>query len=246
MSSTAFEPYAPLRVPKLLAPELWVVDGPEIRMNFLALRVPFPTRATIVRLPSGELWVHSPVRGSAALFEALEALGAVGHLIAPNSLHHSYIAEWKARFPAARIHAVPGLADKISPPIDSVLGAEPDRAWSGVMDQTLVRGGFLSEAIFFHGPAKTLILTDLIENFEPHRVRRPLLRWALRLAGAADPDGKAPVDLRLSFARHRSAVRAAAEVMLEWEPERIIMAHGRIYDRNGVSELRRAFRWALR
>jgi hypothetical protein len=33
--------------------------------------------------------------------------------------------------------------------------------------------------------------------------------------------------------------------MLDWDPERIIIAHGRWYDRDGGAELRRAFRWIL-
>jgi hypothetical protein len=33
--------------------------------------------------------------------------------------------------------------------------------------------------------------------------------------------------------------------MLEWQPERVILAHGRWYPENGVAELKRAFRWAL-
>jgi hypothetical protein len=30
--------------------------------------------------------------------------------------------------------------------------------------------------------------------------------------------------------------------MIAWEPERVILAHGRWYDRAGAAELRRAFR----
>lgn len=37
--------------------------------------------------------------------------------------------------------------------------------------------------------------------------------------------------------------RASLERMLSWEPEKVILAHGRPYDRNGTAELRRAFRW---
>lgn len=31
--------------------------------------------------------------------------------------------------------------------------------------------------------------------------------------------------------------------MIVWAPERIIIAHGRRYEKDGVKELRRAFRW---
>jgi hypothetical protein len=34
--------------------------------------------------------------------------------------------------------------------------------------------------------------------------------------------------------------------MLGWDPERIVLAHGRWYEANGSAELRRAFRWVLK
>ena len=51
--------------------------------------------------------------------------------------------------------------------------------------------------------------------------------------------------MRLSFFRQHKAVRAAVQRMIAWEPERIIIAHGRWYARDGVAELKRAFRWVL-
>jgi hypothetical protein len=61
--------------------------------------------------------------------------------------------------------------------------------------------------------------------------------------GAADPDGKAPIDLRLTFLGGKDVARASFERMLSWGPEKVIMAHGRPYERDGAAELRRAFRW---
>lgn len=76
-------------------------------------------------------------------------------------------------------------------------------------------------------------------------MRNPLLRWLMQMSGAADPDGKAPIDVQLSLLGHRREVRKAAERMLAWAPERIILSHGRCYEANGTAELRRAFRWVL-
>ena len=98
--------------------------------------------------------------------------------------------------------------------------------------------------VFFHRASRTLILTDLIENFEREKVsfwHRPLIA----LAGTQDPDGKAPIDMRWSFRSGRAALRATVEELLSWAPERVILAHGRWYDHDGTAELRRAFRWVL-
>ena len=34
--------------------------------------------------------------------------------------------------------------------------------------------------------------------------------------------------------------------MIAWNPERVILAHGRWYDAGGAAELRRAFAWLLK
>jgi hypothetical protein len=35
----------------------------------------------------------------------------------------------------------------------------------------------------------------------------------------------------------------AVRTMISWQPQRIIIAHGRWYEDNAVAELKRAFRW---
>ncbi|HUO88129.1 MAG TPA: DUF4336 domain-containing protein [Rhizomicrobium sp.] len=245
--SSAIAPYEPLDVPKPVAGDIWIVDGPEIRFGYLGLKLPFTTRMTIVRLPDGTLFVHSPTEPTPELFAAVEALGPVRHLIAPNTIHYWWVPEWKARFPHARVYAVSNLESwakrDIAP--DERLGPVPPAAWAGAIDQLIVSGDVLVEAIFFHRASSSLILTDLIENFEPSRVRSPFYRLLLRLSGAADPDGKAPIDMQYTFRRQKKAFAAALNTMIGWAPERVILAHGRWYPANGIAELRRAFRWAL-
>jgi hypothetical protein len=247
MTSPAFVPYAPLNVLKPFADQVWIVDGPEIGMRYFGLTFPFPTRMTVIRLPAGDLWVHSPIAWNDELGGAIAKLGPVHYLIAPSTLHYWYLPDWQARFPKARSYGPPGLMAKARRPlaIDETLHERPPAAWNGVFDLCLFPGSILTELDFLHRPSRTLILTDLIENFEPARVRSRLLRWLTQTFGAADPDGKAPFDMQLSFRGHRREVRAAAERLIAWAPERIILAHGRCYEADAVRELRRAFRWAL-
>jgi hypothetical protein len=75
------------------------------------------------------------------------------------------------------------------------LGEEPEEAWSEDLDQLVFRGSWLlEEVVFFYRKSRTVILADLIENFEPEKLGR-FYRWLVRLAGAAHPDGKTPLDL---------------------------------------------------
>ncbi|MGC9370759.1 MAG: DUF4336 domain-containing protein [Paracoccaceae bacterium] len=234
--------YPPLNRLKSLGPEIWLVDGPAIRFYGM----PFPTRMVVVRLEGG-LWLHSPIAPDAGLFEQLADLGRVRWLVAPNNIHYAHLPAWAERFPEAQVHAAPGVAERaarhgLAFPPHELLGDAPPPDWAGAIDQRLVPGHpFLNEVVFFHRPSRTLILTDLIENFEASRLRWPM-RLAACLAGNLDPDGKTPVDMRLSW-RDKAAARAVMDEVIGWAPEQVVMAHGRIYRENAVAELTRAFRW---
>jgi len=96
--------YEPLNTLKPVAEGIWLIDGPAIRF----LGMPFPTRATVVRLENGDLWVHSPTALTESLAAELAALGPVRHLIAPNWLHHAAIPDWRAAYPEAVTWVAPG------------------------------------------------------------------------------------------------------------------------------------------
>lgn len=239
----ALEAYEPLNTLKSISQDIWIVDGAEIRMPIGPLAIPFTTRMTVVRLSSGRIWLHSPIGWQEALANAIEELGAVSYIVAPNGLHHLYVAEWQRAYPGAKVFMAPGLEKKgLSA---STLDDSAPSDWAGEIEQVVAFGGVINEMVFFHRSSQTLILTDPIENFEPGRVRSRFWRFIMRLVSAMDPDGKAPLDLQLSFIRHRKRLRKVVQRMIAWEPERVILAHGRCYEKDGVGELRRAFRWIL-
>jgi Domain of unknown function (DUF4336) len=247
MTAASYSPYEPLNVPKPFAEEVWLVEGPEIGFDWYGLKLPFPTRMTIVRLSDGGLWLHSPTAPDPTL---LDALGPVTDLVAPNTIHYGWLLTWAERFPRARAWIAPGVKQRAKRhaaglPAHRELGPSSPPEWGGAFEQAVVPGDIVTEVVFFDQRSRTLILTDLIENLETDRVRNPLYRLAIRLAGAAAPDGQAPVDLRKTFWRHMPDVRAAVRRMLAWAPERIILAHGRCHVEDGTARLRRGLRWAL-
>jgi Domain of unknown function (DUF4336) len=234
--------YAPIGVPKPIGRDIWIVDGPVVRMRYGLGSLPFPTRMTVVRLPDGRLWLHSPVKITSGLVPRIEALGPVAALVAPNRLHWMALGEWQEVFPEAVTWAAPGLRPRRGFRIDHVLD-DDSPSWGGAIAQLLVPGRFMTEAVFLHRDSRTLILTDLIENFERGRVHGWLLRLLTRIGGVLDPEGSTPRDLRVTF--QRRTVRGAVQTMLGWAPERVVMAHGRPYLQDGTAELRRALAWAI-
>ncbi len=96
--------------------------------------------------------------------------------------------------------------------------------------------------LFFKKGTTTLILADWIENFDKDWFRC-WKRWIAILIGIVEPDGRAPLDYRMSFLGRKSKARASVERIRAWKPRNIIIAHGACYKGNGMEELERAFRW---
>ncbi|XXF77350.1 DUF4336 domain-containing protein [Myxococcaceae bacterium GXIMD 01537] len=198
-------------------------------------------RCTLVRLPDGGLWVHSPVRLEEGLREAVTALGPVRFLVAPSLMHHLFIPAWAAAFPEARVLAPAGLRRKRPElRIDAELGGAPEPAWGAALD-VVPLGGMprLDEFAFLHRPSRTLLLTDLAFNI--HQSPSWLTRAYLRLCGAY---GRlAPTWVLKACVKDRAALRASLERVLAWDFERVSVCHGEVLERDGREALRRAFEW---
>lgn len=234
--------YEPLYVLKPVAPDIWIVDGPWIRFYGL----PFPTRMTVVRLSNGDVWVHSPIEVGNELEKAVSAIGPVRYLVAPNWIHYAWISVWQKHFPDATTFVSPGVAERAAKKgaqlhFDEELGNKPAIQWSSDIDQRLAESGYHIEAVFFHRASRTLILTDLIENFEKHKMpwwTRPLLK----LGGVCAPNGGMPRDMAAGFKKHPEHLQKLVAEMIAWNPEKVILAHGKWYEKDGTKELKRAFR----
>ncbi len=225
-------------------PELWLVDGPAVTG---AAGFRFPTRMAVVRLPAERgLWVWSPVALTEDLRRAVDALGPVRHLVAPNSLHHTFLGEWAARYPDARVHAAPGLTQEVAATaIHSTLADEPDPAWAGALDQVIVRGSRLTtEAVFYHRDSATVLVTDLVQQIPKgwYRGWRAVVA-RLDLMTASRPS--VPRKFRMATT-DRSTARADVARILEWPSDRLVMAHGAPIPSGGQEALRQAFEWLLR
>lgn len=242
--------YPPLDTLKPVVPDLWIVDsGP------LSGPLPLPVRMTVVRLSDGAVWLHSPTRFDEALARAIEAIGPIRHLVAPNIAHWMFLGAWQRRFPDAVTWAAPNLrhrgqvrrrieAGELR--LDRDLGEQSPEEWAGDLRQTLVPGGLgFREVAFFHTVSRTLILTDLVLNLEPEKL--PVhLRLPLRLAGATAPDGRAPLYLRLAVRLGGRAASRAAAALVALAPQRVLFAHGAWFEREATPALRRSLRWLIR
>jgi len=239
--------YTPINTIKALADDVWLVDGPEIRFGLGPFKVPFSTRMTLIRLPDGDLVVHSPTALTNELKAEVDALGPVSAIVAPNKIHYWWVRDWKEAYPDARVLSAPGVEERAKvrlPTVDFVMDGADVPGWGEGLSYIPITSGFMTEVVLFHHPSKTLVLTDLIENFEPQRIKFPPWRWVLRLAGILHPHGSMPRDMRLTFRGREEHLRQAVCRMMDWRPQRIVLAHGKIYEADCRAELARAFRFA--
>jgi hypothetical protein len=206
--------------------------------------MPFPTRMTVIRLADHGPFIHSPTKLVPSLKAEIDRLGERRCIVAPNRLHYWWASDWRAAFANAVAPKVGEQAGSIVNFECTVVDRDSGYPWDRDVSTLLVPGRYMTEAEFFHHPTRTLVLTDLIENFEASRIDSPFMRFRTWVGGVRDPHGSMPRDMRMTF--RKQDLKAAIEQMIDWNPERIVIAHGRWYDRNGRAELIRAFQWLLR
>jgi hypothetical protein len=215
---------------------LWTADAP---MRLFGL-FEIGTRMTVVRLSSGDLWVHSPIAPSAVRGE-LDPLGPVRHVVAPNRYHHLFAGPFGDAYREARLWGAPGLAAKRRDlRFDGELGPEPPPDWAYDLDQLSIES-MLREVVFLHRRSRTLISSDLVA----HVTGTGLGTRLYASLGGFRKGPAVPRALKLAY-RDRAAARRSIERLLEWDFDRVIVAHGAVIAGGGKEIVRQAFGWLLR
>ncbi|KPK66607.1 MAG: hypothetical protein AMS21_01380 [Gemmatimonas sp. SG8_38_2] len=214
---------------------VWVAHAPQKLLGWQ-----LGTRMTVLRLADGSLLIHSPIELDQALKSEIEALGPVGHIVAPNLFHHLYVGGAASAFPDAKLHGARGLRKK-RPDLrfDAVLGEQPEPSWRGSLETLEIKGSLLEETVFWHRPSRALVSADLIENFDG--ADDWWTRLYLKVGGI---DGKIGLSrmLRLAY-RNRKQARHDIDALLDWDFERIVLAHGDPIESGGAQALREAYHW---
>ena len=217
--------------------DLWTATGP---LSTGGIQV--GARMTVIRLPCGALFVHSPLQIDDALRADVEALGPVGFLVAPNKLHHLYLNGWVEAFPEAKLYGVIGLPEKRKDlRFDGILAeGHPDPAWGDTLELMQFYGApYTNEVVFLHNPSRTLLMTDLAFNIRGpvNRITRMYLR-----IGSCHGRLKTTGIMRM-FIRDKQAARQSVERMAGWDFDRILVSHGEVLEHGGPDALRSAFEW---
>jgi len=165
--------------------------------------------------------------------------------VSPNQFHYAHIGEWSKAFP----HAIPWASPRVrqrarARQVDVTfardLGFNPPEEWQQDIEQTLFPGGYFKEFIFFHKKSKTLVLTDTIINIELDKMPEPW-RTATKLSGMYHPRGQIFFGMRLPLLLQRRRAKAAFAKIHSWQPEHIVLSHGRCFEYRGNEVIGRIF-----
>lgn len=211
---------------------VWTVYHP---LSVAGLRL--GARATVIRLPSKRVAIISPVPFDDATAQAIEALGPVDTIIAPNKMHHLYFGDACRRWPEARALLPAGLDKKVDVPERAVAmgdrGSIEDRLrWIAVDGAPKI-----GEHLFVDTRDEVLVVSDLAFHFVDHP--QWLLRQFMRLNGVYGHFGPSRIARRLFDDTDALATSLADVLELPWDA--IVVAHGELIDDGGRRLFEEAF-----
>lgn len=215
--------------------DLWTATQP---LSMMGLQI--GARTTVVRLRSGGLLVHAPIAPSPELRAALDAVGPVEIVLAPNAMHHLFLGPCLAAYPQARGFAAPGAIAKHPELNLAAIPPGEGAPWAADLDHLELAGApKLGEVAFLHRASRTLILTDWMFYFE----QSPsfLTGLYLRLAGALGRPVQTAV--MRSLIKDRAAAAASVDRLLAWDFDRVVMSHRDVLPTGGKEALRAATAW---
>ncbi len=167
----------------------------------------------------------------------LKIVGEPRWVLAPNKFHHLFAKPWIDL--GLEAWAAPGLPEK-----------RPDLQFTGVVASgthpfgaeveviTLTCFSPTNEVVLFHKPSRSLIVTDLLFNFPP---TVPRLTKAVMWCAGCYPGCRASLLER--FGMKRKLARQELGAILEFDFERLIMAHGQVVEKDAREVLARAYAW---
>ena len=213
-----------------IAPNLWLLRYPLVMLGINLGRT-----VTIIRLATGKLIIHSTGPFSNEDVEAIKGLGEPAWIVEALLRHDTFASEGRRAFPAARYLA----PDRFS--LTTGFTAEPlippPAEWAEEIAVTAIGGApAFGELVMLHRPSKTLIVADLIFNFEDERsLWAKAFLWLATVNGRYRPGMTLPYKLAL---KDHVAYAASVREILTWDFDRIIVGHGDPIDSGGREKLR--------
>lgn len=217
-------------------PGVWTATDP-VRIAGMRLTATM----AVAELPGRRLLLFSPVEMTQERRAAIEALGTVAHLYAPNTFHHLWLGAWADAYPGALVHAPRALrAKRPDLRIDREHDCEPTGELAAVFDEVHVDGFAMEETALVHRPSGTLLVADLL-----HNVGRPSGLWAATYTRAMGFYDRVAISraIRWTAFRDRASARASIDRIAACNFDRLVFGHGLPLETGAREALLRAYAW---
>lgn len=194
-------------------------------------------RMCAFRFEDKSVLLHAPVRKEPALAKEVKEFGEVRWAVAPNAFHHLFVSEWAS----ADVELWGG--EKVQEKRKDVafthtLGTSAP-TWPDELEAfALTSIPFSGESVWHHKPSKTLVVTDLVFHLTKEF---PAMTRALLWASGGYPSVKCTHLERVMMDKRKG--REDLERILDWDFDRMVMAHGEIVEKGGKEALAKAYKW---
>ncbi len=198
--------------------------------------IDFKRNVTLLRISDHRIVVHSTAKFTTEDIAAMHRFGEPSWLLDATLFHDTFAKEGRAALPNIPYLAPKGFT-KASGEATSPL-IPPPTDWAGEIDVLKIAGTRTNEHLFFHRRSRTLVVADLFFSFPEQTNGWPrfCITNIMRLPGMFGIS----VFFRRLVINDRSAFRSSMKRLLDWDFERLIVAHSEPVETAAKSLVERA------
>jgi hypothetical protein len=188
---------------------------------FRVFGIDFRRNVTLLRLRGGRVVIHSTASFTEKDVAAIRSFGERAWLVDATLLHDTFAKEGKAALPDLPYLAPSGFAEVSgveNQPLDP-----PPSEWAGEIDVLKIDGTRKNEHVLFHRRSGTLVVADLFFSFPPE-TRRWSRFFARHVMGLPPTLFGVSRFFRFLIA-DKPAFECSVRTLLEWDFERVVVAH---------------------
>jgi hypothetical protein len=183
-------------------------------------RIDFARNVILLRLRDGRVVIHSSAPFTAEDIAAIRRFGEPAWLVDATLMHDTFAKEGRAAFPDLPYFAPDGFTKASGIPTEP-LGSPPSD-WKDEIDVLKLDGNRMNEHALFHRRSATLVVADLFFSFptETRGWARFFVRHITRLPRLFGMS----VFFRMTI-KDRQAFKSSMKALLQWNFERLVVAH---------------------
>ena len=200
--------------------------------------IDFRRNVTLLRLGDGRVVIHSTAPFTEKDTRAIRTFGEPAWLVDATLLHDTFAKAGQAALPGAAYLAPIGFTEVsgvATQPLDP-----PPLDWANEIEVLQIEGTRKNEHVFLHRRSRTLVVADLFFSFAPE-TRGWARFFARRIMGL--PPNLFGVSRFFRFLiSDKEALQRSIKTMLDWNFERVVVAHREPLERGAKKAVQDALR----